>query len=42
VDLNDIVGRLDDVLTEVIQPRNVSVWLCDVESPHVRDPRKGV
>ena len=42
VDLNDIVGRLDDVLTEVIQPRNVSVWLCDVRGPQVRDPRKGV
>ena len=33
VDLNDIVGRLDEVLTEVIQPRQVSVWLCDVQGP---------
>ena len=35
VDLNDIVGRLDEVLTEVIQPRQVSVWLCDVRGPRV-------
>lgn len=29
VDLNDIVGQLDHVLTEVIQPRHVSVWLWE-------------
>jgi hypothetical protein len=40
VDLNDIVGRLDDVLTAVIQPRNLSVWLCDVRAPHGRERRR--
>ena len=29
VDLQDMVGRLDDLLTEVIQPRHVSVWLWE-------------
>ncbi|MEX0789792.1 MAG: hypothetical protein WD178_03360, partial [Actinomycetota bacterium] len=40
VDLNDIVGRLDDVLTAVIQPRNLSVWLCDVRAPRVRERQR--
>jgi hypothetical protein len=42
VDLNDIVGRLDDVLTEVIQPRHVSVWLCEVAEPRVRERSSNV
>jgi hypothetical protein len=33
VDLNDIVGRLDNVLSQVIQPRHVSVWLCELGNP---------
>jgi len=41
VDLNDIVGRLDDVLTEVIQPRHVSVWLIESRAePRVREVRR--
>ena len=36
VDLSDIVGRLDDVLTSVIEPRHVSVWLYERH-----DPRSG-
>ena len=41
VDLNDIVGRLDDVLTEVIQPRHVSVWLIDTKAEsRVRELRR--
>jgi hypothetical protein len=42
VDLNDIVGRLDDVLTEVIQPRHVSVWLGEVAEPRVRERSSNV
>jgi hypothetical protein len=42
VDLNDIVGRLDDVLTEVIQPRHVSVWLTEPGTPRVRGPRRSI
>ena len=42
VDLNDIVGRLDDVLTDVIQPRHVSVWLIESGAPHSRDPRRNM
>jgi hypothetical protein len=36
VDLNDIVGRLDDVLTEVIQPRHVSLWLIESGAHRIR------
>jgi hypothetical protein len=36
VDLHDIVGRLDDVLTEVIQPRHVSIWLYEAGEARVR------
>ena len=42
VDLNDIVGRLDDVLTHVIQPRHVSVWLMETTAPRVRRPRRNI
>jgi hypothetical protein len=40
VDLNDIVGRLDDVLTEVIEPRHVSIWLGEVGARPVRRQSK--
>jgi len=33
MDLAGIIGRLDIVLKEVIQPRHVSVWLRDVRGP---------
>jgi hypothetical protein len=42
VDLNDIVGRLDDVLTEVIQPRQVSVWLCEFGVSRVPGRRRSI
>lgn len=42
VDLNDIVGRLDDVLTAVIQPRNLTVWLCDVRESRVRGRSRSI
>ena len=42
VDLNDIVGRLDDVLTEVIQPRQVSVWLCEFGDSRVAGRRRSI
>ena len=40
VDLNDIVGRLDDVLTEVIQPRHISMWLMEAGTHRVREPSR--
>jgi hypothetical protein len=40
VDLNDIVGRLDDVLSEVIQPRHVSLWLIESGAHRVREPSR--
>ena len=40
VDLNDIVARLDDVLTEVIQPRHLSLWLIETGAHRVREPTR--
>lgn len=34
-DIEDIVERLDNVLTEVFQPRQISVWFRQVEAPPV-------
>ncbi|MCA1735347.1 MAG: hypothetical protein LC739_04320 [Actinobacteria bacterium] len=39
VDLQGIVGRLNNVLNQVIEPRHVSVWLNDV--PFRRAPKVG-
>jgi divalent metal cation (Fe/Co/Zn/Cd) transporter len=38
VDPNDIVERLEGVLTEVFEPRHVTLWFREVEAPHVRGP----
>lgn len=36
VDLDDVMSRLDNVLTEVFQPRHFSVWVPQVGSQKVR------